>query len=1002
MKNIYVFLLIAASIINSTSIAQNGRKSIMQEQAEFYSKYNFTTARQWDSLDAALTGCIHKDLPKERSSCTLTKMVYGWHAYWNNGSLINNYQWNLISRLSYCFYDVKYTDGTASNTHSWATAPVIDSAIAHGVKVDLCVDLFSNLTSFLGNTAAQTTLISNLVSLVQSRGANGVNIDFEGMGSSNKAAFTIFMDSLCTRMHAKVPGSKVSIATYAVDWGPSFDIVALNQFVDYFVIMGYDYYYSHSPNAGATDPLYQGYCLSRTLTYYLNQGVTPSKLILGLPYYGYSWPTTSTVIHADTAGSGSAVLFKTILANSNGYYSTPIWDSSSYMPYYNYQISGAQHQCWADNYYTTGKRIDMVLQRGIGGIGMWTLGYDDGYTGYWDKISEKLSTCATVPCSDTIYDMGGPSASYFNNENYTYTIKPTGASNVKLTFTSFNTEANHDTLKIYDGPSTASQLIGNYHGTNSPGTINSSGSSLTLKWKSDGATVAAGWRAVWNCSAYVDNVSPTTAINVSGNWQTQNFTTNFIDADNTGGSGLEKSFYTVADYNGSQWHGNAQRGFITDNFTTLDTSWEIPAASGTWSISNGTLFQSDSTVNNTNIYTALNQTLSNRYIYHFKAKLASSAYTGTTRRLGIHFYCDSAYLNQRGNSYFIYFRQESSQLEFYKVTNNVCSNILKTVTGIIINKGQWYDYKIIFDRTTGKIDVYRDNIFLGSWTDPSPLTTAGTYFSFRTGNAKVYFDSLEVFRSRYPSVTVNVGAAATNDIRYQNPNPSAPSGLIKSICNDSVGNLSSIVSQNINVDWTDPTCSTVSDGTSTDIDTTASLTTLSANWTASNDPNSGIAKYWYAIGTTQGASDVVSWTDNTLNTSITKTGLALTNGQHYYFSIKTEDGAGLTSICNSDGVYTDINVGVQEYSEIYNIKVFPNPSSGNISISFNLKNDETIELSLIDKLGRQLVISPKTKLPKGIFKTEIDTKKLGFAAGTYALRITGKRESSCIQLIILP
>jgi len=37
------------------------------------------------------------------------------------------------------------------------------------------------------------------------------------------------------------------------------------------------------------------------------------------------------------------------------------------------------------------------------------------------------------------------------------------------------------------------------------------------------------------------------------------------------------------------------------------------------------------------------------------------------------------------------------------------------------------------------------------------------------------------------------------------------------------------------------------------------------------DPESGITKYWFAIGSTPGAADVVDWTDNGLDHS-TKTG----------------------------------------------------------------------------------------------------------------------------------
>lgn len=42
-------------------------------------------------------------------------------------------------------------------------------------------------------------------------------------------------------------------------------------------------------------------------------------------------------------------------------------------------------------------------------------------------------------------------------------------------------------------------------------------------------------------STHYDTISPTTAIGVSSSWQTSNFTANFTDIDNTGGSGLEKA-----------------------------------------------------------------------------------------------------------------------------------------------------------------------------------------------------------------------------------------------------------------------------------------------------------------------------------------------------------------------------------------------------------------------------------------------------------------------------
>ncbi|MEW5946791.1 MAG: fibronectin type III domain-containing protein [bacterium] len=105
-------------------------------------------------------------------------------------------------------------------------------------------------------------------------------------------------------------------------------------------------------------------------------------------------------------------------------------------------------------------------------------------------------------------------------------------------------------------------------------------------------------------------------------------------------------------------------------------------------------------------------------------------------------------------------------------------------------------------------------------------------------------------------------------------------------------------------DTTAPTAPTyVYDGTGADEDLTTSTTQLSANWDAGADAESGIAAYYYAIGTTAGATDTKTWTNNGTALSITVSGLTLTASQTYYFSVKAVNGAGLeSSVVSSDGI----------------------------------------------------------------------------------------------------
>ena len=104
------------------------------------------------------------------------------------------------------------------------------------------------------------------------------------------------------------------------------------------------------------------------------------------------------------------------------------------------------------------------------------------------------------------------------------------------------------------------------------------------------------------------------------------------------------------------------------------------------------------------------------------------------------------------------------------------------------------------------------------------------------------------------------------------------------------------------------TIAAVYDGTGSDEDYTGSQTQLDANWSASTDSETGIAAYWYAVGTTAGATDVVGWTSAGTATGTSATGLSLTNGATYYVSVKAENGVGqYSTVTTSDGVMVVTN-----------------------------------------------------------------------------------------------
>lgn len=533
---------------------------------------------------------------------------------------------------------------------------------------------------------------------------------------------------------------------------------------------------------------------------------------------------------------------------------------------------------------------------------------DPGINWDWPRFYHLINDNPTISplttASGTLFDTGGAGANYANDERELYLIQPAGATNVTITFNAFDIEANWDYMFVYDGATTSSPLIGTYTGTTNPGTLTSNGGSMLIEFRSDCATANAGWEIVWNSTnggggGTSDVTAPTAAVSTPNNWKTQDFTATFTDADETGGSGLDKKLYQVIDFDGSDWRANANNGFFSDNFDQAAIHSDWTNAAGTWNLVGGYLDQSDEANSNTNIYAALNQNTYNEWFFQYAMKIDG---IGTNKRAGFHFMCDDAALSNRGNSYFVWFRTDQNAIQIYKVVNDVFS--LELDQPFTLNDNQWYDIKIAFSKTSGDIDVWVDNAIGATWNDPSPYT-AGDAISFRSGESLYQVNNLKAYHEHGATELITIGA--NSDISHQNINSTTPAGRVKSIAIDVAKNVSSIASQDINVDWTAPSLVTgLNDGTAADIDNQTNNTQLSANWTASADTHSDIERYWYAIGTTAGATDVVGWTDNWFNTSFTHTGPSLNFGSTYYVTVKTENGAGLVSSeVSADGITID-------------------------------------------------------------------------------------------------
>ena len=246
-----------------------------------------------------------------------------------------------------------------------------------GCRVHLAVTLFDKDTADKVLAYHRIELANNIRSAVLSYGFDGVNIDFEFMRDKNKYTGqdnTDLMIDVLERL--KNSGIKVGI-----DVAGSVETVwrdaRLQSYVDYVFLMGYDYHYAGSKNTGSVSPLESSgisleWSINKLLQYY-----PASKIVLGLPLYGYEWPAQSCQPGARTEGSGHAETLKYI-ENSILPGATQHWDPTARSPWLSFTSGGTCRQVWYENATSIAIKADYALQRGLAGFGFWALGYAQG------------------------------------------------------------------------------------------------------------------------------------------------------------------------------------------------------------------------------------------------------------------------------------------------------------------------------------------------------------------------------------------------------------------------------------------------------------------------------------------------------------------------------------------------------------------------------------------------------------------------------------------------
>ena len=364
--------------------------------------------------DAVFTRVVNEKLPSIPLTSRVSGMLknyYGYLPYWIDTTYYQYFQLELLTHIAYFGVDIKpATGGLDSIPNAERFYKIINDAHQHGVKVHMTFIIFgsSSVETFLQNTTARQNAIVNICNFMTNYGIEGANIDFEFVRSSVRDSFNLFINDLADSLWNHPGGRKeLYIASIAVpEWYPGYDIGYLSEHCDGLFIMAYDFHYSGSSVAGPVSPavpssFWGNYCAARSIGSYKSAGANGDKILLGIPYYGYDWPTNDSTMGASTTGSGSAVIYYYAFQNANNY--GRLWDDYSLTPWYRYYNS-QWHQCWFDDSVSLDIKYGMVNDSLLQGAGCWALGYDRSYDHLWNTIRRNFWD-TTGLCEDKIVDL---------------------------------------------------------------------------------------------------------------------------------------------------------------------------------------------------------------------------------------------------------------------------------------------------------------------------------------------------------------------------------------------------------------------------------------------------------------------------------------------------------------------------------------------------------------------------------------------------------------------
>ncbi len=294
-------------------------------------------------------------------------------------SQVDKAQGNL-SLVSPSYFDIN-ADGSLKITNQF-NSTFVNEMHARGIEV---VPFLSNhWDRTVGRAALENReqLSTQLANFIIKNNLDGINVDIENVTDIDRNAYT----DLVRLLREKLPADKeVSVAVAAnpngwtKGWHGSYDYKELAKYSDYLMIMAYDESYEGGPQG----PVASYNFVERSIQYALNQGVSPDKVVLGLPFYGRYWQEGATSggtgisnvkVDEMLKKYGGSVTFDPVAKSPKA--SITIKQGDPVTTIGGKTLSPGTYHIWYENNESLKAKFELIHKYNIKGAGSWSLGQE--------------------------------------------------------------------------------------------------------------------------------------------------------------------------------------------------------------------------------------------------------------------------------------------------------------------------------------------------------------------------------------------------------------------------------------------------------------------------------------------------------------------------------------------------------------------------------------------------------------------------------------------------